>query len=1119
MQRTYLKCGDTLELNNRTYIVVSKVGDGATCAVYSAEYKDGLGLTHKVNIKECYPYNASVCRDGNLLNWEADEERTEAINKFKEAYVKLLSQQDANEASDVFDICEYNNTIYLVMEPNKRSVTYDKYKPESLGEILRSIKRLASYIGDYHNNGYLHLDIKPDNFMIVPSEPERITLFDMDTITAISDIESGNYKYLSYSDRWAAPEQKQGKVHKLCPATDIFAIGAVLFEKVMGRQFNIDDIGYFAEWDFIGDLFENINPKIKRLLTNIFKKTLAASVKRRYQSADALVKDLDKAIKIAESEVYLKGDDVCCSGYFVGRDEELKKIKDSFDSKKKAVFLHGFGGIGKTEIARKYAEIYKKDYDVILFVKHEEHSSIFEKLSEVKVANYEAGKEDKVEKIYDLLDGKTLVIIDNFDVETKKIDELKGLFNSEAKILISTRTDFSSIYSGDKYTQIEIKELASDELEQVFLSNAKIEIIKENEKEVLRKIFKLIQNHTYATELLAKQMYYSGWSFETLYNKVKSGFSSFSGVERIVTNKDEDTLKDNSLNILRAVFKITGLSDAQKQVLRNLYLLRFMNVNKCTYTKYTLSNSINMDDMNDLVEIGLVKFNGIYYMLHPLVEELVNYDLKPNSENCVGVYSVVDSKIFNTANYDGYGEADEFEFGRNCEFLCAFFYYVDLCNKDNRTLLIKWLLELHQNENITLVYNDYDLDKAYEKLVELTNSDAVSNVEKSDMFYILVNAWLSEFNMLYGGNSEFRKSKELLREEKIIYYYKLALNNCLILEGESKTIHLDRLVERIITFAMGLIGVVLPKFIIEDLYNKFPEHFNDVSISDKNKIGLSLSNSEYEELMLFQEGLPDAFKPGYTNDNIDLEQIITEGFHSCDDKVSYFHRIINDENYTPMKKAELMSCCTDTLFHRLHMGWQVNNIDKYDWVTLEKILEMEEEFLISDECNPSDNEESHNWKYYLDNNGINQIIVYAAMNDISNFISMLEFILEDIKRKVSWKLQHGFHWSRVINISGNEFFSIRRINYALESIKKSHLILPVLIDILEKLENYVKNINEYDERNFFEWYKTIAECAESASIEEVSDPKYEKDYYDIEYSYRDKMDSIAGVDYSLKFND
>lgn len=1120
MQRNYLKQGDTLKLNDKIYTVKSVIGDGATCVVYSAEYKDSLGLSHTVNIKELYPYNTSIIRDGSDLIWELPEEKETHQDAFITTYEKLLAWQYENEIVGVSDICEANNTRYIIMESSKKCVTFDKDKPESLSDILKTVRLLAYYVGKYHQNGYLHLDIKPSNFLVYPRPSEHIVLFDLDTVTSISDIETGKCRSASYSDGWAAPEQKQGKIYKLCPATDIYAIGAVLFEKIMGRQVNNDDIGYFAEWNFESDLFENVNPKIKRLLTNIFKKTLAASVKRRYQNADALIKDLDKAITVSESEVYLKGDDVCCSGYFVGREKELKLIKESFDSKKKAVFLHGIGGIGKTEIARKYAELFKKDYDVVLFVKYDSNFSLQEKLDEIEIENFDGDISDKRKKLRGLLDDKTLVIVDNFDVEIGIDKTLKSLFETKAHILVSTRTDFSSVYSGEKYKQIEITELAGDELEQVFFTNAKINNVSESDSVILNKIFKLIENHTYATELLAKQMYYSGWSLSTLYERVKSGFASLGSAEKIVTNKDEDLTKDNSLNILRAVFRISDLTEGQKQVLINLQLLAFMDVSKESYIKYALTDSNAINEMNTLIEIGLVQYNGLFCTLHPLVEEIVVYDLQPNFNNGAGVYRIIEMKISNCSFFSYDDEAEEYEFEKNCHFLCSFFGRVDLNNTHNRSLLINWLIEMIQNEETSVGdNNDYWFSKIYGRLQNLVENGNVTTCEKSDIYYILLYSWLLEVYYIYRGDEERIEKLEKRREEKIRYFFNKALESCSDLEDSLKNDKLERVFDSVVNMVIGFACNMVPQDIIDTIFNQMPESFEGVSAYDKAKMGLPLTPEESAEIQIFNDEKPDAFKPNYTDEDIDLEASCKKGFRESENKIEYFKSIINNEAYTPMKRAELLNYCTDSVFDVLCLRRFVDSDISYDWETLEEILDLEEDFLVSDECTRATREESENWIYYIKNNTINQIIVYAATNNIEWFENTMDMLLEDIERQIRFFIEHGEYWPRFLDIQAHANFSLYQVNTALQSIKKSHLMVPVLIRILEGWQEYAKRINQYSEKNFFSLYKTIAECAMFASFEEIIDSRYEKDFSEIEYHYRHKMDSIAGVDYILKIED
>ena len=1112
MLRIPLKKGDIVELNNKPYTIDSVIGDGATCIVYSAYYMDTIGMSHHVNIKECYPYGAKITRKEQLLVWELESEKNKFTQAFVSAYEKLMMWQNSNFAVHVFDICEANQTCYTVMDANQ-GLTFDKDVTASLGDILKTVKLLAYIVGNYHSNGYLHLDLKPSNFLVYPRPSEHIVLFDMDTVVGIEDIKSGTIKATSYSDDWAAPEQKQGKISKLCPATDIYALGAILFEKIMGRSVEVEDTSVFADWDFECGFFEDVNPKIKRLLRNIFKKTIVANIGRRYKSADKLIADLDEAIKVTDSEIYLKGDDICCSGHFIGRENELLLIKDNFDAKKKAVFLHGFAGIGKTEIARKYAELHKKDYDTILFVKYDSNLTLQDKLDEIEIVNFDGDTAEHRRKLRNLLDDNTLVIVDNFDIEIGTDNTLKSLIDSKAHILISTRTDFSSVYCGDNYAIIEIAEFENRELEQLFLCNSKLAAINIPDKEILNKIFKLIENHTYATELLAKQMYYSEWSYNFLYEKVKSGIASLKGAEKIIVNKDEDVKKDNSLNILRAIYHISDLTEGQKQVLRNIFMLRFMNITKENYIKYTFSGSL--EDLNTLIEIGLVQYDRLFCKLHPLIEELVGFELNPNMDNCKGVHTTLKLKISNTGHYDGYDDADEFEFESNCDFLCGFFKYAALNDETTRSTLTNWLLEICENENIrSAEADDWRFSPLYEKLTLLCDTEKITPTEKYNIYYIVILSWITTSSRLYINNPEMTEAHRNLVQQRVRQFLPLAASCCDQMEKDSDT-YLNRLYTTVIHRLLSEC-FENPKDIVDDIYDVYPQAFEALSPWEKSRLGLVLSESELEE---YEKEIPDVFKPGYTDEEIKLEFTFKKGFHESKDKIAYLKEIINSSEYSAMKRAELLWYCTDSVFEKLHLGFSKNAEMQYNWTVLEELLDLEEDFLISDECEPIGYDEINAWNHYLETNTINQIIVYAATNNYEWFEKTMDMLLDDIGRNIALHIKNGFHWLHYVLHHNLHTVSLLRVGNALQSIHKAHLMLPTLLRYLDGWKEYAIKINQYNERDFFSLYKSIAECAEMAGCETIDNPNYARNFSNIEYYYRDKMDAIAGVDFILKFEE
>ena len=428
MKRTPLLIGSTIQAKGRssyTYIIDRVIGDGASSIVYEAHYIDRAYGRHDVRLKECYPYASDIQRIGTELVWVDTEAATNDKTAFITAYHKLLDFQNTtklrNSTTHIFDLCEANGTLYSVMDVNEGQ-TFEQDNSGKLSDILKTTLALARVVEKYHNNGYLHLDIKPSNFLVIPETRELVILFDVDSVMSMEDIASGRVKCVSYSKGWAAPEQMQGRIDKLCPATDIYAIGAILFQKVMGRAVENEDIGIFADWDFDGELFDDVNPAIKRFLREIFKKTLAANIKRRYQTANELISALDEARKVAEQDVYLVNEDVFSEITFVGREKDLANMHDLFNNGTKAIFLHGFGGVGKTALARRFAELYATDYDCVQFHRYTKDLATIIKDHMVNVDSDDQNSHRKqLGKICD--NTKALILIDNFDVEDARAAE------------------------------------------------------------------------------------------------------------------------------------------------------------------------------------------------------------------------------------------------------------------------------------------------------------------------------------------------------------------------------------------------------------------------------------------------------------------------------------------------------------------------------------------------------------------------------------------------------------------------------------------------------------------------------------------------------------------------
>jgi serine/threonine protein kinase/Tfp pilus assembly protein PilF len=174
-----------------------------------------------------------------------------------------------------------------------------KREPMSIRQAAELISKVARTVHYAHEHGILHRDIKPGNILLDAKGEPLLTDFGLARLVEAESTVTRTKEVMG-TPSYMAPEQAVGNNAAVNSATDVYGLGAVLYQLLTGHPPFAGGTTYETiklVLDTEPRQPRSLNPKIDRDLSTICLKCLEKDPKRRYSSALALAEDLERWLK------------------------------------------------------------------------------------------------------------------------------------------------------------------------------------------------------------------------------------------------------------------------------------------------------------------------------------------------------------------------------------------------------------------------------------------------------------------------------------------------------------------------------------------------------------------------------------------------------------------------------------------------------------------------------------------------------------------------------------------------------------------------------------------------------------------------------------------------------
>ncbi|HEY7002438.1 MAG TPA: protein kinase [Candidatus Udaeobacter sp.] len=264
------------------YELMEVIGRGGQGVVYRARQKS---LNRIVALKVI-----------GLGHWASDAH----LKRFRRE-AEAAASLDHSGIVPIYEVGERDGSCYFSMKlvEGGQLDALVKREPMPIRQAVELIAKVARIVHYAHEHRILHRDIKPGNILLDQKGEPHLTDFGLARLVETESTVTRTMEILG-TPSYMAPEQAVGNNELVRSVTDVYGLGAVLYQLLTGQP----PFAGGTTYETIKLLLDteprqprSLNPKIDRDLSTVCLKCLEKDPNRRYSSALGLAEDLERWLK------------------------------------------------------------------------------------------------------------------------------------------------------------------------------------------------------------------------------------------------------------------------------------------------------------------------------------------------------------------------------------------------------------------------------------------------------------------------------------------------------------------------------------------------------------------------------------------------------------------------------------------------------------------------------------------------------------------------------------------------------------------------------------------------------------------------------------------------------